>query len=508
MNRSLWLLALALLAVFSASLLQAETTIAVPASSLGTGEPGFNGTPFSFTTESDGAATVKALFLTHWLTPVTASVVANPKAVRFVVDGKSYPNPGAAEDFYGYVDRNLWPDRAARRDQVITVEEKIILPKGPHTIQFFNGLMERDDSRSVVVYSTADWASAAITINADGVRKGFPVVTLFPALLLQPDASIAPVIQSVSEGTSAIFTLLSSGTSRTDFTGNDGTAVANPASTVSVFPRTGDYTYKYLVWGKAQVRWIAIGEDKIWIDPPSGPSVDVTADLSYIATQSGDYVLRAVAGTETTSAPFHIDLPSAVATATLTVTKAPSTGGPVVTAFSPVDAHYTVTSGPAAGHSYARSWQADGAWAAYLGRDGVSFRVTGSSSAGPVANIEIQAQAPAGEWFTLVSGGPSGDMPNGPGISVSQTLSVRLGSIRADKPLLPADPSLVGTWKIRARLSDGTGAWSPWSFEQPLTVVYPVKDVALIGRTLPPVEDSAWFTASPEKQYLTQVLVP
>lgn len=507
MNLSRWLVILAMIAVFGRSSLQAETTINVPASALSNGQPGANGSPFSFTTESDGTITVKAIFLTHWLSPITPSIVANPKATRFILDGKSYPSPTASEDFYGYMDRNLWPERAERRDQVISIEESIVLSKGPHTIQFLNGLMERDDSRSTVVYSTADWASAAIAFSPE--RKNHPVITLLPALMIPPEASIAPVVQTVSEGARATFTLTSSGASKTDLTGTDGTAVTNPGSIVSVLPGAGDYTYKYLVLGKALVRWVAIGEDKIWIDPPTGPSIDVTADLNFTATQSGDYILRAVAGTETASAPFHVDLPSAVATATLTVTKGPATGGgPAVTAFSPIEAHYTVTSGPAAGYSYARSWQGEGGWAAYLGRDGVSFRVAGSSASGPVTNFEVQAKAPTGEWFTLTSGGPAADAPNGPGVGVSQTLSARLGDVRADKPLLPADPNLVGTWTIRARLSDATGAWSPWAFEQPLHVVYPVKDVTLTGRTLPPVEDAAWFTASPEKQYLTQVLVP
>lgn len=510
MNRSPWLIILALVTVFSTSLLKGETTIAVPASSLSNGQPGFNGTPFFFTTDSDGAVTVKALFLTHWLTPVTASVVANPKAVRFVLDGKSYPNPGAPEDFYGYMDRNLWPERAERRDQVILIEENIDIPKGPHIIQFFSGLMERDDSRSLVVYSTSEWASATIVTASGGNRRDMPnMMLVLPITPIVPSVSIVPATQTVLEGASAIFALSSLDTTKTQFTGTDGTVARNPTSTISVAPGAGTYTYSFLASGKALIRWRASGADKIWIDPPSGPSIDVSADLNFTATQSGDYVLRAVAGTETNSIPFHLDLPSAVATATLTVTKGPATGGgPVVTAFSPIEAHYTVTSGPAAGHSYARSWQGEGGWAAYLGRDGVSFRVAGSSSSGPVTNFEVQAKAPTGEWFTLTSGGPAADAPNGPGVGVSQTLSARLGDVRADKPLLPADPNLVGTWTIRARLSDATGAWSPWAFEQPLHVVYPVKDVTLTGRTLPPVEDAAWFTVSPEKQYLTQVLVP
>jgi|GEM_PF-5398387 len=510
MNRSGSLLTLSLVYVFSSLLLHADTAINIPALALGNGQAGSNGAPFVFTLESDQTVAVKALFMTHWLTPQTSNVVANPKAVRFVLDGRSYPLITGNEDFYGYMNGTLWPERTVRKDQLISIEESITLTKGPHSIQFMNGLMERDDSRFKVVYSTADWATASIVTSSVGnPKKSPPNAIVLPILPIQPKISLAPEIQTITEGLKAVFTLSSSDASRTEFNGNDGTALSNPSVNVLVQPVAGSYNYQFLAQGKDLIRWNVVGADKIWIDTPAGKSVDVTNELNYTAVESGDYMLRAVAGTETTSTPFHVDLPTASATATLTVTKAPAVGGgPEVTAFSPIEANYTVTSGPAAGHSYGRSWQSDGAWAAYLGRDGVAFRVTGSSSAGAVANFEIQAKAPVGDWFTLTSGSPAADTPNGPGISVAQTMSTRLGTVRPDKPLLPSDPSLVGQWRLRARVSDTTGAWSPWAFEQPLNVVYPVKDVTLIGRTLPPVDDAAWFTASPEKQYTTQVLVP
>ena len=129
--------ALVLLCVFSRTLLQADTTINVASSALGNGQPGENGPIFSFTTVADGVVTVKAMFMTHWLTN-RGNVAANPKATRFIIDGASYPSPASPEDFYGYMDGRIWPERVARIDQQVWIQETFSLPSGLHTIQFRN----------------------------------------------------------------------------------------------------------------------------------------------------------------------------------------------------------------------------------------------------------------------------------------------------------------------------------------------------------------------------------
>jgi hypothetical protein len=182
--------------------------------------------------------------------------------------------------------------------------------------------------------------------------------------------------------------------------------------------------------------------------------------------------------------------------------------GPRVVSLTPVKATHVVPSGPAAGRSYPRSWNASGTWYAYLGRDGVTFDVAGEARESGIAGFEIQARPPGGDWFLLASGSPSGTTPNGPRTAVPQTFSVKLGALNPLKPLIPADPSLAGVWQIRARVQSTAGVWSSWAFEQPLNVVMPVQVLTKSGRTLPPLADADWYQASPTQTYTFTVLIP
>ncbi|HEU5080658.1 MAG TPA: hypothetical protein VFT72_15710 [Opitutaceae bacterium] len=182
--------------------------------------------------------------------------------------------------------------------------------------------------------------------------------------------------------------------------------------------------------------------------------------------------------------------------------------GPRVVELTPMPASFTVTSGPAAGRTYQRSWQGDGGWSAYLARDGVVFSVSGESRESSISRFEIQAKPPAGDWFTLAQGSPSAETTNGPRVRVPQTFSVRLGETNPQKPLVPADLNLAGLWQIRARVQSSTGAWSGWSDEQALNVLVPIQTVSIAGRTLPPVKDAAWFKPSATKNYSFEVWIP
>lgn len=192
----------------------------------------------------------------------------------------------------------------------------------------------------------------------------------------------------------------------------------------------------------------------------------------------------------------------------LTLTASAFQIGPRVTLFTPTAANYTVLTGPAAGRTYPRSWQSDGVWNAYLGRDGVTFNVVGQSRESGIAAFEVEGRPPNGDWQRLAAGDASEQAPNGPRVEVSQIFGVRLGDVNLEKPLVPLDPKLAGTWQIRARVRNTLGTWSAWSPAQSLNVLLPLKSTAVLGRTLPPVQDAEWFTASAMKTYSFQVWVP
>ncbi len=203
---------------------------------------------------------------------------------------------------------------------------------------------------------------------------------------------------------------------------------------------------------------------------------------------------------------FSVRVPAGVAA--LNISASAFQLGPRITRLTPVDASITVPSGPASGHRYQRSWETEGVWHAFLGRDGVTLKVIGESRESSVSRFEIQAKAPGHDWAPLASGGPAADAQNGPRVPVEQTFSVRLGDLNPLKPLIPLDTSLAGPWLLRARVQNSTGSWSTWSAEQPLQVDLPVKDVAVAGQTLPPVQDADWFTASSTQTYTFHVWIP
>lgn len=492
-----------LLTLLAASLscLPGETVLPIPATSLDSGAPGNDPPAYRFTLETDGPVTIKAMFMTHWLAN-RSNVVSNPKATRFVIDGKPYPS---TEDFYGYMDERLWPERALHTSQQIWVNETVQLSKGPHFIEFHNGLMERDNSSSSAMFSFTNWMTASLHTEAF-IRK-YSIDVNF--LYLDSQLSIHPENEIVTIGTSLIYTFITKDALVKQFVGTDGTYVIEPTSNYKVSPGIGHYVYTLTANSNALISWSDLGSDQLWIDLPSGSSVDVTKLRRYVANTRGNYTFRHVTAGVTESQTIFIDPPTKSVTATLTVIPAaPVTSGPVITEFTPIAADYTATTGPAAGHTYKRSWKSDNGWAAYLGREGVSFHATGRSDTGEIRHFELQAKAPSGDWYTLGTTAPDENAPNTIGREVPGTFRVKLGEVQPSKPLVPADPSLAGTWSIRARVSDSAGNWSPWAFEQPLQVIMPIKDLTLPTRTLPPVQDAEWFSASPIKPATFHVLVP
>jgi hypothetical protein len=138
----------------------------------------------------------------------------------------------------------------------------------------------------------------------------------------------------------------------------------------------------------------------------------------------------------------------------------------------------------------------------------VTFKVTGSSRESAIREFELQGRAPDGKWATLAKTAPAEDSQNGPRIQVPVTFSLRLGESNPQKPLMPADLRQAGTWEFRARVLSTAGTWSDWSDIQPVLAVVPLQTVTLQGRTLPPVQDADWFTASATQSYPLQVWVP
>jgi hypothetical protein len=131
------------------------------------------------------------------------------------------------------------------------------------------------------------------------------------------------------------------------------------------------------------------------------------------------------------------------------------------------------------------------------------------NSESAIASVELQAKTPSGDWADLVAPqAVDASQPNGAGVKISQKFSVRLGSVRADKPLVPTDPSLVGVWQLRARALASSGTWSDWSAAIPLTVEMPLQSVTKTGQTLPPTQDAAWFAASAVKTYNLSLWIP
>jgi hypothetical protein len=143
----------------------------------------------------------------------------------------------------------------------------------------------------------------------------------------------------------------------------------------------------------------------------------------------------------------------------------------------------------------------DGTWKAALGRDGCQFQVIANSTLAPLTAVELQVQRPNTiDWTTLKSFSVPSSAKTFTGVA-----NVRLGDVRADKPLIPADLSLGDTWNQKGKSwlfrthtvnQLGEEAISP---EIKVQVIIPIKDVTVDTQTLPPgkgQDGDGWFTAS------------
>jgi hypothetical protein len=236
--------------------------------------------------------------------------------------------------------------------------------------------------------------------------------------------------------------------------------------------------------------------------------MDVTRRRSLLVTTGGEGTYSLIESTPTGVASdpslLQVTLPTGIITASVQVIQPAAS-----VAVSAQSATYTVGEGLAAGHTYLRSWSDGGGWHAYLGRDGVLLNVTATSADSAISQIELQGKAPSGDWYDLIpiqNTDPS--LPNGAGITVSQNFPVRLGAVRPDKPLIPADLSLAGAWQLRARARTTAGRWSTWSPVSSLAVEVPITTVTKTGQTLPPIADAEWYTASEVRTYNYRVWIP
>jgi hypothetical protein len=144
----------------------------------------------------------------------------------------------------------------------------------------------------------------------------------------------------------------------------------------------------------------------------------------------------------------------------------------------------------------------NGDWNAALGRDGCQFQVVANSALSTLTVVELQAKEPGtGKTWTVLKGF---SVPYN-AKTFTGIASVRLGDVRADKPLIPADLSLGDTWDQKGKSwlfrthtvnQLGEEAISP---EIKVQVIIPIKDVTVNTQTLPPAKGQdgyGWFTAS------------
>jgi len=149
----------------------------------------------------------------------------------------------------------------------------------------------------------------------------------------------------------------------------------------------------------------------------------------------------------------------------------------------------------------------EGKWKAALGRDGCQFKVIANSTLAPLTLVELQVK-PYGktEWialkcFSVINQDFTANTKTFTGI-----VTVRLGDVRADKPLIPADLSLGGTWSksdhvwsFRTHTSNDLAQSDTYSDAVDVHVIIPIKDVTVNTQTLPPAkgqDGDGWFTAS------------
>jgi len=368
------------------------------------------------------------------------------------------------------------------------------------------------DSKSWINHHVKSHLSAAFGDTGINIGSIKPKQLVLRSIASMPIASVTPSVTNLPLGNSVSFTLsMKDGmNSAAEFSGNQVDSV-NPPSLVNVTPRRlGMQEYTLSLPGFDTLSWdIPAPGNRVKLRTPHG-ELDVTNSRVFIVTSSadtGDYSMIQVNSAGVASEPSRVivSLPKAsIAKTTINVFAPTSTV--TVTLQS---AFYTVTSGPAAGRSFPRSWNDGANWHAYLARDGVGILVDAMSSDSAIASIELQAKTPNGDWADLVAPqAVDGDQPNGAGVKVSQRFSVRLGNVRPDKPLVPSDPSLAGLWQLRARALTSSGTWTDWSTAVPLTVELPLQSVTKTGQTLPPTKDAAWFNASEVKTYNLSLWIP
>jgi hypothetical protein len=148
----------------------------------------------------------------------------------------------------------------------------------------------------------------------------------------------------------------------------------------------------------------------------------------------------------------------------------------------------------------------EGAWKAALGRDGCQFQVVANSALSPLKVVELQAQQTNTiNWITLKGFYVAEKTIPENTKSFTAIANIRLGDARADKPLIPADLSLGGTWSnpdhvwlFRTHVVSQLGE-EAYSDKIPVQVIIPIRDVTVDTQTLPPAkgqDGDGWFTAS------------
>jgi len=149
----------------------------------------------------------------------------------------------------------------------------------------------------------------------------------------------------------------------------------------------------------------------------------------------------------------------------------------------------------------------EGAWKAALGRDGCQFQVIANSALSPLTVVELQAQQnPTKPWITLKGFYVAENTIPEKTKSFTAIANIRLGDVRADKPLIPADLSLADTWAnkgkswlFRTHTRNELSNSDTYSDTVEVQVIIPIRDVTVDTQTLPPAkgqDGDGWFTAS------------
>ena len=351
---------------------------------------------------------------------------------------------------------------------------------------------------------TAKKGNLLATAEAEVVTiESAPFVHQIP---LPISANLKVENDNINEGASDVLKISVTGMADNgvEITGSDGTLIDSPPDLLSVQPKA-TVTYKLSVLGLVRIDFTSLAVDELWIDFPSGGASNASLSTHLDVPAGTKYTLRMRNGKDWSQMDLVTRPNIATAQATITVLPANIFSVTVV----PQTANYTISSGVAAGRTYRRSWGDGGRWHAYLARDGVWISVTAKNSTEGIAQIELQAKTPTSDWSDIAPIQAAKDSS----LSAAQAggttpFSVRLGSSRTDKPLVPSDSALAGTWQLRARAQSISGKWSDWSANAPLTVEMPIASLTKSARTLPPTQDAGWFSTSPTKTYAVQVWIP